>query len=168
MNIVVWHFPLPCKLLPRENGKGAHIYGTSHMLLLWQNMRNPVSLSYTVHKFWNIPTYNVFIPIWHAVHIKGTACTWSTLNKIKFMMSSKRKMLCILFLLCVVTWRVVTRPLVTWNIMSLEHLSDILVTWRVFFLLLHAPLHCVILHAGCTFISCLCNLILCWISVLCC
>ena len=35
-------------------------------------------------------------------------------------------------------------------------------------LLLHAPLHCVILYAGCTFISCLCHLILCWISVLCC
>ena len=39
-------------------------------------------------------------------------------------------------------------------------------TW--FFLLLHAPLHCVILHAGCTFISSLCHLILCQISVLCC
>jgi len=37
-----------------------------------------------------------------------------------------------------------------------------------YLLLLHAPLHCVILHAGCIFISCLCNLILCWISVLCC
>ena len=41
-------------------------------------------------------------------------------------------------------------------------------TSHFFKLLLHAPLHCVILHAGYTFISCLCYLILCWISVLFC
>jgi hypothetical protein len=44
--------------------------------------------------------------------------------------------------------------------------SDLLV--EGIFLLLHAPLHCVILHAGYTFISCTCDFVLCWISVLCC
>jgi hypothetical protein len=36
------------------------------------------------------------------------------------------------------------------------------------YLLLHAPLHCVILHAGYTFISCMCGFVLRWISALCC
>jgi hypothetical protein len=55
---------------------------------------------------------------------KDTTCTWSMLNKIKFMRSSKRTMLPIFFLLFNVTRRVVTRPLVTWKVMSLEHLSQ--------------------------------------------
>ena len=71
---MVWHFQLPCKLLPRENGNGAHIYGISHMLLLWQNMRNPINFSYTVHKFWNIPSYHVFIPIWHMLSTLKILC----------------------------------------------------------------------------------------------
>jgi hypothetical protein len=46
-----------------------------------------------------------------------------------------------------------------------------LLSWSIAFfkfLLLHAPLHCVILHAGYTFISCICDFLLRWISVLCC